>query len=57
MGVDFVLGSHFMPGIALSYNLMSDFDKPIGGSKNYGGPEFSFGISYLFGGAGAGEAD
>lgn len=48
-GVDFVIGRHFATGMAIGYNLMTDFDKPIGGSINYSGPEFSFGFSYLFG--------
>jgi hypothetical protein len=49
-GVDFVLGRHFLTGISLGYNLMADFNEPIGGSKNFSGPEFSIGIGYLFGG-------
>ena len=48
-GVDFVLGRHFATGMGIGYNLMTDFDEPIGGSVNYSGPEFSFGFSYLFG--------
>ena len=48
-GIDFITGRHFMTGISLSYNLMSDFDRPIGGSSNYSGPEFTLGFSYLFG--------
>ena len=48
IGSDFILGNHFMTGILLSYNLMTDFDEPIGGSRNYSGPEFHFGFSYLF---------
>jgi len=48
-GIDFVLSRHFMMGASVGYNLMSDFDEPIGGSKNYGGPEFTMGIGYLFG--------
>lgn len=48
-GMDFVTGRHFMMGFALAYNLMTDFGDPIGGSKNYSGPEFSFEFSWLFG--------
>lgn len=48
-GVDFVLGRHILLGVSGGYNFMTDFDEPIGGSKNYGGPEFTFGIGYLFG--------
>ena|GEM_PF-5282297 len=35
-------------GANLGYNLMSDFDRTIGGSDNYSGPEFSVGLSFLF---------
>ena len=48
-GVDFVTGRHFMMGAAFAYNLMSDFSDPVGGSKNYSGPEFSFSFNWLFG--------
>jgi hypothetical protein len=48
-GVDFVLGRHFMIGVAVCYNALTDFKEPIGGSKNYGGPEFTIGFGYLFG--------
>jgi opacity protein-like surface antigen len=48
-GVDFILRRHFMTGFAVCYNLMTDFNQPVGGSRNYSGPEFSFGFSYLFG--------
>ncbi len=53
-GVDFPLGKHFMTGIDIGYNFMSDFKESIGGSKNYSGPTVSFGIGYLFG-RGAGQ--
>lgn len=49
VGTDFILSRYFMLGVAFKYNLMTDFSEPIGGSKNYGGPEFSFGLSVLFG--------
>ena len=48
-GIDFVTGRHFMMGLELGYNLMSDFDRPIGGSSNYSGPEFGFDLAWLFG--------
>jgi len=48
-GVDFILSPHFMAGISGGYNIMADFEEPIGGSVNYGGPEFSINLSYLFG--------
>ena len=49
-GVDFILGRHFMLGVGIGYNLMSEFDQPIGGSQDYSGGEFALGISYIFGG-------
>ena len=49
-GVDFVLSRRFMTGVAVGYNLMSDFDRPIGGSVNYSGPQMSFDFSILLGG-------
>ncbi len=48
-GVDFVLGRHVLTSLALGYHLMSDFDKPIGGSSNYSGPQLTLGVGYLFG--------
>ena len=48
-GVDFIIGDHIMTGVSLGYDLMTNFDKPIGGSKNYSGLEVIFGFSYLFG--------
>jgi hypothetical protein len=47
-GVDFLMSRHFMTGFSLGYNLISDFDQPIGGSRNYSGPVFNFGLSVLF---------
>jgi hypothetical protein len=47
-GVDFLMGRYFMTGFSLGYNLISDFDQPIGGSRNYSGPVFNFGLSVLF---------
>lgn len=46
-GVDFILGSHFLTGIAFAYNFIDDFQEPIGGSRNYSGPEIEFGLSLL----------
>ena len=48
-GIDFLLSRHFLLSAAVDYNLMTDFDEPIGGSSNYSGPEFGVGFSYLFG--------
>ena len=48
-GMDFVISRNFMCGVNVGYNLMTDFSEPVGGRDNYSGPEFSVGISYLFG--------
>ncbi len=48
-GTDFLISRRFMTGINFGYNFMTDFDEPIGGSKNYSGPEFSFAFGILFG--------
>ncbi|MCP4685337.1 MAG: porin family protein, partial [bacterium] len=37
-GLDFVTGRNFMMSAGFGWNLMSDFNEPIGGSKNYSGP-------------------
>jgi len=49
LGADFILSRHFMTGLSFGYNVMSNFENPIGGSNNYSGPEFNFNFSYLFG--------
>lgn len=48
-GIDFITSRNFMIGIGGAYNLMTDFSDPIGGSKNFSGPEFAFEFSWLFG--------
>ena len=50
LGIDFLLGRHFGLGVRTGYTLMTDFSDPIGGSKNYSGGLFTFGVSYHFGG-------
>jgi len=47
-GVDFIAGRHFMFGMNAGYNLLSDFDEPIGGHVNYSGAEFAVGFGVLF---------
>jgi len=48
-GVDIQLNRHFMLGARAAYNLMTDFDEPVGGRDNYNGGEFRIGVSWLFG--------
>ena len=50
LGIDFLLGRHFGLGVRTGYNLLTDFSDPIGGTKNYSGGLFTFGVSYHFGG-------
>ena len=40
-----------MLGVRGAYDLMADFDEPLGGRDNYNGAEFRIGISWVFGGA------
>jgi hypothetical protein len=47
-GLDFVISRHFAAEVAIGYNLMSDFEEPIGGRDNYNGGAFSLGFGYLF---------
>ncbi|MDH3458043.1 MAG: hypothetical protein OER90_14485 [Gemmatimonadota bacterium] len=49
-GADFLLSRHFMVSLALGINLMTDFNEPIGGSKNYSGPHVMLNVSLLLGG-------
>ena len=48
-GADVLLGKHLMLGARLGYNVMADFDEPLGGRDNYGGPEFNLTFSWLIG--------
>lgn len=49
-GVDFLLSRHFVLSATLAFALMTDFEQPIGGSDNYGGPQLTIGFGYMFGG-------
>jgi outer membrane protein W len=48
-GVDFLLSRLFIASVTVGYVLVTDFNEPIGGSKNYSGPEFMMGIGLLLG--------
>ncbi|HKK20904.1 MAG TPA: hypothetical protein VJ983_05475 [candidate division Zixibacteria bacterium] len=50
-GVDFILSHRLIANVAVGYNLTTDFQNPIGGSKNYSGPQMTFGVSLLLGSA------
>jgi len=47
-GSDFILGSLIKLHADVGYNLYTDFTEEIGSRKNYSGPEFSFGIGFMF---------
>ena len=49
-GVGILLSRKVMATVALAYDLMTDFEHPIGGSSNYSGPQMTLGISLLMGG-------
>jgi hypothetical protein len=50
IGTDVVLSRLFVAGLSVGYYLAADFDRPIGGQKNYSSPEFSLSIGILLGG-------
>ena len=49
-GLDILLSDLFMLGFFGGYNLMGDFDEPIGGETNFSGAYAGASISLLFGG-------
>lgn len=49
-GFDFLLGRKFTLGACGLYNIMADFDNPIGNRTNYNGVELNIVFGYLFGG-------
>ncbi len=53
-GVSIVLDRKVLATVAAAYDLMTDFNQPIGGSRNYSGPQMTLGLSLLLG-SGPGE--
>jgi hypothetical protein len=49
-GVDVLIGRRFVLSALVAYDVMTDFDQPVGGSENYSGPQISLGFGFLFGG-------
>lgn len=47
-GVDFFISPHFKLGIDAGYDLMANFDTPIGARKNYNGIESVVKVGYVF---------
>jgi hypothetical protein len=48
VGTDILVSRLIKFSMDIGYNLISDFAEPLGGRKNYTGPEFSFGIGLMF---------
>lgn len=48
IGSDIILGSLVKLHADIGYNMFTDFSEKIGNRKNYSGPEFSFGIGFMF---------
>lgn len=48
-GVDILMGERLLLSMLLAYDAMTDFDRPIGGSRNYSGPQLSLGLGFIFG--------
>jgi hypothetical protein len=51
LGINCMLSRLFVAGLSAGYYLATDFDRPIGGQKNYSSPEFTLLIGILLGGA------
>lgn len=51
LGTNLMLSRLFVVSLSAGYYLAADFDRPIGGQKNYSSPEFSLSIGILLGGA------
>jgi len=49
-GIDFLLGRSFKLGANLGYNVMSNFQTPVGARDNFNGFDFSMTLGILFGG-------
>lgn len=49
-GVDLLVSRRIMLSTGLALSLMTDFDRPVGGSDNYTGVQLLLGVSYLLGG-------
>lgn len=47
-GLDITLSRLFMLGISGGYYAQTDFDNPVGGKKEYNGPEFGLSFSVMF---------
>ena len=48
-GINFVLDKYVLATVAVAYDIMTDFNESIGGSRNYSGPQLTMGLSVVFG--------
>jgi hypothetical protein len=48
-GVDFFTSRSFAIGLQAGFLLMTDFAQPVGGRRNFNGPDFSLGVAFLWG--------
>lgn len=48
LGGDFVVTSFFKLNAEGGYNIVGEYSEPIGGRKDYSGPEFSIGLGFMF---------
>ena len=48
IGIDFLLSNHIKLNAKVGYNLMSDFNTPVGARSNYNGVDALIGFGYIF---------
>ncbi len=48
-GVNVVLDRWVLATVAVAYDLITNFSRPIGGSRNYSGPQMTLGLSLMLG--------
>lgn len=51
LGVDFFVGRYFTWGVGGGYHVVSEFDRPIGSTMDYSGPELSLTVGIALGGS------
>jgi hypothetical protein len=50
VGLNARTGRHFSIGLGVGYHFVGDFERVIGGKRNYSGPEAGLRIAFMFGG-------
>lgn len=51
IGLDFFMGRYFTWGVGGGYHVVSEFDRPVGSTTDYSGPEFSLAVGIALGGS------